>query len=632
MKNLFSTVTNCCRILLLGIFVIFAGCSDGDTSLPVYSEVGALHGAWGGVHLEDSLSADTSIKVDLVHAKDSKNFSGSILIQEELFHVVGSLENNIIQMTLTSPSSTIKYDGTYSAGRINGTFSRSSLIPASATSKEVNSVTMPANGSFGLIKFLNVPSVISMGPWLLYTQDNTTNTSNMTVRIGLDPSATATVKVTDATDPTKTHGPFPMAKTATLGSAQIGDQDIRQYTFSGLPSNRLFSYSVTVIKNGVSADVDASFRTAPSWGDINSGAVPNQVFFSFGDNRRLFNSDTDHLPKVEENIIRSSGLSTDPNVQTFLAHNGDATEMGQHIDVMNSITLYRHYGWAHEWLRSANGFDSKYTSNDLRYHTWMRASVPTFMSAGNHEGKDSFGQTNYKRGSFEWYGTLMAGIYNNSTDDHVELKDGTTSYDSYTYMADYGGIRLIVLNTYNCYSATDQQAIQNKIKTWIAGAYSNGPIILLLHPAPYGSTDSEIGNYWDNMTKIKDALLGLFKGNENRLIVISGHTHRTARAYEKYLLPDGKTYTDYINYYVLGTGGADDMSDTPSSWMIPFSIKDPAGVKNPYVAAPLADYGYGRFTVDYNARTITAEIIGAHSGTSGVVPNGTVVDTHTWSY
>ena len=623
--KLFWILKRCCCILLLGVLFLSAGCSDGDNSLPVSSEVGILHGPWGGVHSEASSSGNPNIKVDIVHAKGSKDFSGSISIDEELFHVVGSLENNIIQMTLTSPTSSIKYNGTYSAGRINGTFTRSNAGPSTARAR-----AMTPNGSFGLIKFLTVPQVVSMGPWLLYTQDNTTNKSNMTVRIGLDPSATATVKVTDATDPTKIYGPYSMVKTTTLGSKQIGDQDIRQYTFSGLPSNRLYSYTVTVSMKGLSADIDASFRTAPSWADIQSGAVSNQVFFSFGDNRREHGTDTDHLPQVEENIIKSSGLSTDPNVQTFLAHNGDASELGQHIDVMDASTGHRHYGWAHEWLRSANGFDSKYTSNDLSYHTWMRASVPTYMSAGNHEAKDHIGQADYKRGYFEWYGALMAGIYR-SSDDNVTLKDGTTSYDSYTYMADYGGIRLIVLNTYNCYNEADQQAIQDKIKTWIAGAYPGGPIILLLHPAPYGSTDSEIGAYWDNTTKIKDALLGLFKSNEKRLIVISGHTHRTARAYENYILAD-KTSTDYINYYVLGTGGANDMSTTPASWMVPFSIKDPDGIKNPYVAAPLGDFAYGKFTVDYKARTITAEIIGAHLGTSGVVPDGTVVDTQTWSY
>ena len=338
--------------------------------------------------------------------------------------------------------------------------------------------------------------------------------------------------------------------------------------------------------------------------------VSNQVFFSFGDNRRLYDSDTDNLPQVEESLIKSSGLATDPNVQTFLAHNGDATEMGQHIDVMNLITGYRHYGWAHEWLRSANGFDSKFTTNDLRYHTWMRASVPTYMSAGNHEGKDSFGQTSYKRGSFEEYGSLMAGIYR-SSDDNVTLKDGTTSYDSYTYMADYGGIRVIVLNTYNCYSVTDAATIKAKIQTWIAGAYSGGPIILLLHPAPYGSDSSEIGDYWDNMTKLNADIQPLINGRKN-VIVISGHTHRTAR-----------TLQNNVNYYVLGTGGAKDMENTFASWMLPFSSGLPT---------PLADFAYGKFSVDYKARTITAEIIGAHTGTGGAIADGGIVDTQTWSY
>jgi hypothetical protein len=605
MKKLFSAFTNCCRILLVGVFVISVGCGTGDTSLPISSEVGTLHGEWGGVYSEPNSTTKLDFTGNIVHKQGSKDFIGSMSINEEQFDVVGSVENNIVQMTFSNPTSSITYNGKHIAGRISGMFTRSTSDTAKTAS-----ATVVTSGDFSLIKFLNVPSAISMGPWLLYTQDNDNNTSNMTIRIGLDQSSSATVKVTDTTNE-KTYGPFPMDVRDTLrdtiGYSSLGPQDIRQYTFSGLPTNRLFSYTIAVTANKTKAvsTVDASFRTAPSWADIQSGAVPNQVFFSYGDNRRLVTSATDHLPKVEENFIKTSGV-TDSTAQSFLAHNGDASTLGKHL---NTLYVARYYGWAHEWLRSANGFDSTYKENDLRYHTWLRASVPTFMSAGNHEYKANILEKSYNRSALHFYGTLMAGVYKDPA-DNVTLKDGTTSYDSYTYMADYGGIRIIVLNVYNCYSATDAASILSKIQTWIAGAYPGGPVILLLHPSPYGSATSD-GDYWNDVAKLNADIQPLINNKKN-VIVISGHTHRTAR-----------NLVNDVNYYVLGTGGADDMSSTYEAWMLPFS----SGLKTPF-----ADFAYGKFTVDYKDRKITAEIIGANSDTKALIPSGGIVDTNTWYY
>ena len=604
MKLLLNLKTYCC-ILLLGLFLLSVGCS-GDSA----PEAGILHGAWGGVHSELNSTSKLDFTGNIEHKQGSKDFSGYIFINEEQFAVVGSVENHIVQMTLSNPTSTITYNGKHIAGRISGMFTRSNS--ETAVAEGAAAVT---SGDFGLIKFLTVPSAISMGPWLLYTQDNDNNTSNMTIRIGLDQSSSATVKVTDTTNE-KTYGPFPMDLRGTLVSNSLGSQDIRQYTFSGLPANRLFSYTIAVTANKTKAvsNVDASFRTAPGWADIQSGTVANQVFYSYGDNRRLVTSATDHLPKVEENFIKTSGLlSTDVNVQSqsqsFLVHNGDASSMGQHLNI---LYFARYYGWAHEWLRSANGFDSTYKENDLRYHTWLRASVPTYMSAGNHEYKNNIGDKSYNRSDLNFYGTLMAGVCKDPADSVTlkDEKDGTTSYDSYTYMADYGGIRVIVLNVYNCYSATDAVSILSKIETWIAGAYPGGPVILLLHPSPFGSAKSD-ANYWDDVNRLNADIRPLINGRKN-VIVISGHVHETVRT----------EFLD-VNYYVLGTGGADDMKGSIENWMLPFTSKLPA---------PFIDFAYGKFTVDYKARTITAEIIGAHTGTGGLIPNGGIVDTHTWSY
>ncbi len=607
MKQKYWVFALCCGILLLGIFVISSGCGTSTNSSAVSQSAGALQGDWAGVYTEEANGTQLNLKVSIVHKEGSKDFNGTVFINGDQYQVAGYLENNTIQMSFTNDLSTITSNGSHAAGRINGTFKRSTSGNAKMTGAAVTT-----SGTINIIKFIDIPASVQMGPWLLYSQDNSANQCNMTIRIGSKSShnPTATVTATDALTG-KTYGPSPMVKQGDheYDSYDVYFVDILQGTISGLPSNKLFTYQIAIkdSKYGTTY-VNASFRTPPSWADIQSGAVTSQIFFSYGDNRRNVLETADSLPVVEENIVNSAYsnlLATDPNTQTFIAHNGDGSTLGQNIEIAAGCVV----GWKNEWLKSSNDTsDSK--GHNLRYHTWLRASLPTFMSAGNHEGKASIAETGFKRGSFGLYGKLMAGIYNGS-DSNVTLMDGSDAYDSFTYMTDYGGIRLIVLNTYNCYTSADAGTILAKIKTWINSAYPGGPIILLMHPSLYGSSTAEIGAYWSNVTKLRADLQPLIN-NKNNVIVISGHVHETAR-----------TVQQGVHYYVLGTGGAPDMSGSSDDLesMLNFS----SGIKNP-LANQFLDYAYGKFSVDYKTRKITADIIDAHTGSDQVV------DTITWGY
>jgi len=411
-----------------------------------------------------------------------------------------------------------------------------------------------------------------------------------------------------------------------------------EYIFKDLPSNSLFSYVIEVTDSKKATySVNATFRTPPSRADIESGKVTSQVFFGMGDNRREFTSASDNLPMVEQNMMLYGGIiSTTDNGKTYYSnadaqscviHCGDSVSFGRNID---AFILFRYYGWKHEWLKSSNDTEKtdKYGHN-FRYHTWMRASMPTFMSPGNHDGikygVDLIGGKISKT-DLGLYGALMTNT-NIPAEEHVILPDGA---DSFTYMVDYGGFRVISLNTYYSFSAADAAAIKLKLSNWVAEAYPGGPVILVLHPSPYGSAnqDEKInGNYdFSNMAALQAYLNTTFKGKKN-LIIISGHVHETAR-----------TVQNDINYYVLGSGGAQDMNPGGakdgaydiasfvklSNYTGPSTYKsdtDPQ-FKNVYL-----NFAFGKFTVDYKARKVTAVIIGANDG-----DKGKIIDEHTWDY
>lgn len=580
------------------------------------ASVGTLHGQWGGIRFEHGNRA--TITGNIEHVAGEASFKGTLTINGVQHDVSGTINGTDVQATISSSSSVLRWSGKYVAGRLTGSYtSAPSAKAASAPS-----------GTLSMIKFLNIQGVIEEGPWLLYTQDNTNGLGNMTVRVGLTQeydewytfvpvkhtyNPTASVQVKNVSTGA-TYGPFDMAVSYT--NHYVGEVDIAyntdytvqifQYTFSGLPSNELFEYTVTITDksrkdssgNRIPYSVTASFRTPPSIADIQSGKVTSQVFYSFGDNRRLYGDDSDHLPMVEENMCLNSGLNDDPTAQTCFLHNGDAVCLGQQFYQCSPATAYRHYGWREEWLRASNG--SSY-GHDLRWHTWLRASLPTYMSPGNHEGKNMIGQTSYGHGDLSVFGHLMAGVYAQEA-DHVTL-GGTSPYDTYTYMADYGGMRVVVLNVYDCFSQSDAAAITAKMKGWIDGAWSGGPIALIMHPSMYGSSGAE-SSYWADITQLRQDIQPLINNRKNTF-VISGHTHVVER-----------TVNQDVNYYVLGTGGADDMSsgNTTDPTFVPLSVINQRSYGN---------FAWTKFTVDYKARRISSMIYGTEDG---------VIDNNSWTY
>ena len=448
-----------------------------------------------------------------------------------------------------------------------------------------------------------------MGPWLLYSQSTQDDGDVMTIRIAVASSATAEVKVevTDTVDNTKYNADMQI-KHSTQGV------DIFQSYFTNLPSNRLFSYKITIQEYTYDDghqiklnpySVSASFRTPPSPADIQSGTVTSQVFYGMGDNRRLYDDDSDYLPFVEQALCTYSSLTTEPMSQTCIVHNGDCSTLGQNIDACDPMTLLYKYGWQNEWLKSSNdhGSQDKY-NNDWRYHTWLRASLPTYMSPGNHDAKNYISDKAIDPGELDLFHYLM-GEYPCGTWYFELTKSNGDKYDSISYANDYGGMRIITLNAYYCYSSDDASKVATNLSNWVKGANQGGPIVIIIHPALYGAHHSgATTGYWQETSQIISDLQPIINNRKN-VIVIGGHQHKTCR-----------TVVNQVNYYLIGTSGAADMKTDgdDDSMMVPLS-----GYGSPIYL----DFAWGQFNVDYNARQITCELY--HT-------DGRVIDTNTWSY
>lgn len=593
----------CIFLLLAGITVtvlLMAGCGGGSGSgsqvAPSYQSTGGqappveaeLKGEWGGVYVKgnERIMLDGAIE----HTAGSNTFSGSFTVDGELYDLTGTISGSVIKATLSNSSATIAWTGTCLAGRLTG-----SALRSSAGSGE-----RAESGSMGLIKFLTIQHNITMGPWLLYSQGDSYK-SVIIVRVGLkqDHSPKASVTVTD----TVTQHP----QTIDMSKTHDVEDDIGIYEacFPYLVSNRLYSYKLTVTDTDHgSYSVDASFRTPATPEDIQSGSVTSQVFYAMGDNRRLFESATDFLPFVEQGLCTYSPLVTDVMSQTCIVHNGDATCLGKHIYVEDVATEEYDYGWRVEWLKASNdhGSDDKY-NHDWRYHTWLRACLPTYMSPGNHDAKKLISDKDINFGDLNLYHYLL-GEYKYEY-KKIDLKDNDgNNQNSLTYCVDYGGLRMITMNPYYCYSETQASTIVSSMKEWIDGA--NGrPIILVIHPALYGnnSTGADTG-YWKNTEELAEDLLDLYAHRKD-IVLIGGHKHTTCR-----FEPFG------TNCYLLGTGGAADMTTTNTDTDIMETL---SGVKQ----QQYADFAWGQFNIDYRARQIACTIYSAY---------GFVVDYHAWNY
>ena len=125
-------------------------------------------------------------------------------------------------------------------------------------------------------------------------------------------------------------------------------------------------------------------------------------------------------------------------------------------------------------------------------------------------------------------------------------------------------------------------------------------------------------NVFAKMSDTRSFLDDLIGGKKN-VIVISGHVHSTARAFQ-----------DAVNYYILGTGGAPDMNcegNDTGAWL-PLSNYTNTIYRNRCDSAnAIPDFAYAKYTIDYAARQIKAEIISANDAT-----NGQLLDVNTWNY
>jgi hypothetical protein len=612
-------------MLILGAIsalLLMAGCSGSDDRavfVSTQSKAGVLNGSWGGLHIEGG----TRLKVDgtIKHKAGQEHFSGSFTVDGTPYSLTGTIHNNVINATLSNSTSTITWNGAYAGRRFTGSFTRSSSGDGGSS----------ASGTVGLIQFLDIQGVIEMGPWLQYMRDdlNGGTGNKINIRIALtskiedwytfvpittEYKPSATVTVTDTVSNT-TYGPYPMdmyhqhkyQTQVHVGYVANDWVDLFQYSLSNLPSNRLFNYTIT-IKDSQHKDpysVSASFRTPPSLDDIQNGSVTSQTFYAFGDNRKKWgdtSNPSNYLPFVEEALFKVSPLATDPSSQTCIIHNGDASTLGQQIYYCSVSTNEQFYGWREEWLKSSNNSDDP--NGDWRYHTWLRASLPTYMSAGNHDAKDQIGDKDINIGALDHFGYLMAEFYSKNGQLNLTDKD-SNSYDTFTYATDYGGVRVIVLNVYYCFSKDDSSKIVNALKGWLDGAGTDRPIVLVIH-APWFDWDvsgADTG-YWHDLSQLRSDLQSLLDHRKN-LMVMGGHVHETARA----KLND-------VNYYILGGGGAPDFSPGNGAYLTAQTL---TGVNT----TRYLDFAWAQVRVDYKARNISCTIY--HT-------DGSIVDNNSWTY
>ena len=462
---------------------------------------------------------------------------------------------------------------------------------------------------------------VVMGPWLVSYGDP----QAMLIRVALykdcshDDMPPGSVSVYDLEGNKVTGSPFtltPFKKTEQMGltgtfvrfghyppnwDSNLNDKvHLLEAQITGLSPATTYTY---VIHHSVLSSPDtitAAFKTPPPAGSTN-----NVVFYAYGDNRTWHNKTygESQFPKVEETMV------DDMADRSFVLHVGDASNLGWWLNYFDAFTL----GWEAEYLRSSN-------DKEWQKHVWLRANYPTFMSVGNHELKRKTGVTlfypedhamyDFIMGNFSRYkpeNTLFFTYRSKNQPEVGPLSSGLTyegTFDSQTYMTDWGDLRIINLNTYFCFTDSDLANLKSKLQMWVTGRKAAGkPTILVLHsPIFWDGNVGQTGYKLDSQNTIRDEIIPIIQDDVN--LVLSGHTHVTTRTKEIYYEKD-KTITIGAGkgpvYYILGTGGAQDMTKPT----VPPQYSDAltkTGEKS------LSDYAWAKFTVDYSAGKIIGEI------------------------
>jgi hypothetical protein len=314
-----------------------------------------------------------------------------------------------------------------------------------------------------------------------------------------------------------------------------------------------------------------------------------------------------------------SGIQDKTDLQTFIIHIGDATMKGQDL---GSLYGGYHVGWSNEYLKRS------YETDQWEKHTWLRATLPTIMSAGNHEGKKVYSDKSYVPSDFRLYDTLMVDPKNRiNSKDKVSVKYHGFSYNA-AYKVDWGSLRIISLNSYVVMNASEAGNVLSWLSSMIEGRKEGGlPTILLLHPPLWMRLNKDpieqVGNYWATQEDLEKGVLtdGEYLNSLHDTIktdvqlVLTGHVHATGRTKVK----------DGVTYYIIGGGGVPDL-DHPGDGDGDLSIVNMATLSN-FNCTIMPDNKYcdypqwytgpsyqedglawTRIQVDYEAQTIMIKI------------------------
>ncbi len=469
---------------------------------------------------------------------------------------------------------------------------------------------------------VTLPDSVKMGPWLVSYGDP----QAMLIRVALykdcshDAMTDGSVSVYDLAGKEVTGSPFKLAPFKTAEQMENGkfvrfgqypphwdnsSNDIATPWWVHLLEAQITDLSPAttytyVIRHSVLSSpgtITASFKTAPPAGSTN-----NVVFYAYGDNRTWHNKTygESQFPKVEETMV------DDMADRSFVIHVGDASNLGWWLNYMpDELQL----GWQAEYLRSSN-------DKEWQKHVWLRANYPTFMSVGNHELKRKTGVTQFYPEDHAMYDFIMGNFSRYKKENTLFFTYGSENpfssdltyegtFDSQTYMTDWGDLRIINLNTYFCFTDSDLTNLKSKLKLWVTGRKAAGkPTILVLHsPIFWNENVVQTGDKLDSQTTIRDQIIPIIQDDVN--LVLSGHTHITTRTKEIYYEKD-KTITIGAGkgpvYYIIGTGGAQDMTKPKPTATQYSDVLTKTGEKS------LSDYAWAKFTVDYAAGKIIGDI------------------------
>lgn len=414
-----------------------------------------------------------------------------------------------------------------------------------------------------------------MGPWLVYTGDP----SMMVLRLVWTDSTCShkqidylTVTLCDenisaesiqmvpaAAEDYPDAGPDPKYAEVWDNEDQNGNgaiQHLLTAEFDNLQPDTEYDYC---IQKDEALIFQGRFRTAPAIGD--QSQEEEIIFFAYSDTQRVasvFNASKENNDSRATEIAIANAMEK----RSFIIHGGDANGIGQCLDrkvVTGSVT----YGWHQEYLHPDN--DS--SDSEWAPQGWLRASVPSLITVGNHDLKKDFFDTHYPPVCTKWFDFLYGCSMPDGQRQMMDLtgrtiKDVTypdlpywRNWDSHCNYVDWGPVRVIRLNTYACYDTSDAKALKGKIIDWAAGRREQKLFtVLVLHPPVYHTGDvneSDFGNGMFNTQEDKLEYLVPEDVRSNFQLVVSGHIHVNAR-----LLREENGWE--CIYYVLGSGGCTD--------------------------------------------------------------------------